>query len=234
MNVALCISGQPRNVQVVYPHIYENLIEPNNADVFIHSWIDSNLIGHRPVSAGGVIASDIIPDDIDKIILDLYQPTNHIFEPQIEFDGSRYEERKYPQIKPRSSISQRYSVFQSIQLALTHNNYDCIIRVRFDWAIASPIEVIDFDLSRLTCPDDCPHYTGINDQFAFANADIMACYGNLYHNLDTLYDRGVPFCDEILLYHHMRENHIDIAPIHIPYQIVRGPDGHLRIAEDFI
>jgi hypothetical protein len=234
MKVAVCISGQPRNVQATYPHIYENLIEPNNADVFIHSWIDPNFIGRRPVSSGGVIASDVIPSNIDQIILDLYQPKAYVFEPHVEFDGSKFEERKYPQIKPKNSISQRYSVFRSIALAMTHDNYDCIVRIRFDWAIGVPIEVMDFDLSRLICPGDCPHPNGINDQFGFGNTDVMMCYGGLYYNLDNLYDAGLPFCDEILLYHHMISNGFEISPINIPYQIVRGPDAHLRIAEDVI
>jgi hypothetical protein len=234
MKIALCISGQPRNVQITYPHIYENLIEPNNADVFIHSWIDDNMIGRKPVSSGGIIASDVIPSNIDELILDIYHPKFHIFEPQMEFDGSKYEERKYPQIKPKNSISQRYSVFRSILLALTHDIYDCIIRIRFDWAIGIPIEVMNFELSHLTCPDDCPHPSGINDQFGFGNADVMMTYGGLYHNLDKLYNSGLPFCDEILLYNHITANGIKINPIHIPYQIVRGPDSHLRINEDII
>ena len=234
MKVAVCISGQPRNVQSTYPLIYENLIEPNNADVFVHSWIDPNFIGRRPVSSGGVIASDVIPANIDQIILDLYQPKAHIFESQIEFDGSKYEERKYPQIKPKNSISQRYSVFRSISLALTHDIYDCIVRIRFDWALGVPIEVVDFDLTHLVCPNDCPHPNGINDQFGFGNTDVMMYYAGLYYNIDNLYDAGLPFCDEILLYYHMIGNGIEISPVHIPYEIRRGSDAHLRIAEDVI
>jgi hypothetical protein len=234
MKVAVCVSGQPRNVQVTYPHIYENLIEPNNADVFIHSWIDPNFIGRRPVSSGGVIASDVIPGNIDQIILDLYRPKEYVFEPQIEFDGSKYEERKYPQIKPKNSISQRYSVRQSIKPALDYD-YECIVRIRFDWALSVPIEVGDFDLgTKLFYPDDCPHPNGINDQFGFGNPFVMTSYAQLYDNLDKLYDSGLPFCDEILLFHHMVNNGFQLAPIHIPYQIVRGPDAHLRIAEDVI
>ena len=40
--IALCISGQPRNAIETFPLIYENIIIPNNADVFIHMNFDSN------------------------------------------------------------------------------------------------------------------------------------------------------------------------------------------------
>jgi hypothetical protein len=220
MKVALCISGQPRNVQYTYPYIYENLIEPNNADVFIHSWISEDIVGKPFINSGNFIASNIIPQNIDQIILDLYNPKKYIFEPQKYFDGSRYEERKYPGIKPENSISQRYSVFESINLALPYQ-YDCIIRIRFDWGIQIPVEVVDFELSALNCPDDSPHDNSINDQFGFGNSKVMSHYGDLYNNMDNLYNRNIPFCDEILLYHHMMERNIPMNLIHIPYQIIR-------------
>jgi hypothetical protein len=41
--VALCISGQPRSALETFSLIYENIIVPNNADVFIHMNFDSNM-----------------------------------------------------------------------------------------------------------------------------------------------------------------------------------------------
>ena len=40
MRVALCLSGQMRSFERTFDSINENLIKPNNADVFIHSWFD--------------------------------------------------------------------------------------------------------------------------------------------------------------------------------------------------
>src|SRR6185436_17770941 len=36
MKVAVCLSGQPRYALECFPFIYQHIIEPNNADVFIH------------------------------------------------------------------------------------------------------------------------------------------------------------------------------------------------------
>jgi hypothetical protein len=38
--VAICISGQPREATLCFPFIYENIIKPNNADVFMHMNFD--------------------------------------------------------------------------------------------------------------------------------------------------------------------------------------------------
>jgi hypothetical protein len=36
MKVAVCLSGQPRNANDTFGFIMNNIIKPNNADVFIH------------------------------------------------------------------------------------------------------------------------------------------------------------------------------------------------------
>ena len=42
MRVAVCLSGQPRNALITYEYIFQNIIQPNNADVFIHMNYDEN------------------------------------------------------------------------------------------------------------------------------------------------------------------------------------------------
>lgn len=232
MKVALCISGQPRSVDKTFPYINQNIIVPNKPDVFIHTWIDNSIIGRKPVSAGGIIASDTIPDNIHQIIQELYNPVVMRVEAPIKFNKSY--ERTYPQIKVESSLSQRYSVFQSIDSVNMFDEYDAIIRMRFDWAIKTKIRVSDFDLNYLYCPNDCPHTNGVNDQFAFSNQDIMTQYAELHNNIDMLYSRGIDFCDELLLKANMEYFNTPIRTLPIEYEIMRGPDSHLRFAEDFI
>ena len=49
MNVALCLSGQPRDLKIGIDSIKNNIILPNqnscNFDVFCHYWFNENLIG---------------------------------------------------------------------------------------------------------------------------------------------------------------------------------------------
>ena len=231
MRVALCISGQPRSVALVYPTIYENIIAPNAADVYIHSWIDDNIKGKKPVAAGGHVGSDTIPHNIEEIILQLYKPKNYIFEPQIEFDEKNYNERKLPSIRPKFSISQRYSIMKSIGMTEGFE-YDAIIRMRFDWKIHDRINIQSLPLNTLTAPNDAPHLhrlsngavlRGVNDQFAIGNSHVMHTYGRMYHHIDEIYNADTfPFADEFMLSYYMQYmSGIPLNKIPINYTIVR-------------
>lgn len=219
MKTALIISGQPRSVEQTFPFIKENIIDINKPDVFIHTWNDRNLIGRQPVSSGGVVASTPIPADILTIIDKLYQPVWFAAEIPREFDELNYNERKYPQIKPRNSLSQRYSVKRSF--SFVDESYDAVIRMRFDWAIHTPINVADLPLDCVTVPNDCPHMGGINDQFAVSNYTNMKVYTELFDAIPQLYQSGIPFCDEILLGQHLIRRRVPINPIKIDYHLQR-------------
>lgn len=245
MRVALCISGQPRSVARVYPAIYENIIAPNNADVYIHSWIDDNIKGKKPVAAGGHVASDTIPHNIEKIILDLYKPKNYIFEPQIEFDEKNYNERKLQSIRPKFSISQRYSIMKSI--GLTEGvEYDAIIRMRFDWKIHNRIDVQQLPLQMVTTPNDAPHFHmlqtglplfGVNDQFAVGNAYVMRKYGDMYNHIEDIFNAdNLPFADELMLSYYLEHMlQIQLNKIPIGYTIVRRDNNNwTQYSEEFI
>ena len=44
MKIALCVSGELRRVDLFYPIIYKNILEPYNPDVFISTWdIPTNI-----------------------------------------------------------------------------------------------------------------------------------------------------------------------------------------------
>lgn len=219
MKTALIISGQPRSVEQTFPFIKENIIDINKPDVFIHTWNDRSLIGRQPVSAGGMVASTPIPADILTIIDRLYEPVWFATEMPKEFDELNYNERKYPQIKPRNSLSQRYSVKRSF--TCVDESYDAVIRMRFDWAIHTPINVKELPLDCVTVPNDCPHMGGINDQFAVSNYTNMKIYTELFDAIPELYRLGIPFCDEILLGQHLARRRIPINAIGIDYHLQR-------------
>lgn len=233
MKVALCLSGQPRSVEQAFPYIKENIIKPNNPDIYVHAWVDENIRGGLPLNAGGHLASNPIPENIDDIILNLYGPTKYKFEEQIEFEDKNYNERKAPMIKPKNSQSQWYSVKQAF--SLIEERYDAIIRMRFDWGIKIPIRVKDYNLDVVTSPNDCPHYKGINDQFAFSIHDHMMVYAQLYDHIDYIYnEQGIRYCDEQMLVQHLENFGIGINPVKIPYEIIRHQEKkHQKFEGDF-
>lgn len=233
MKIALCFSGQPRSVEKTFPLIKKNILDSNNPDVFIHSWIDQNIKQHIPIAASGAPASDTIPENIEELILDLYKPTKYIFEPQIEFNEKNYASNKAMFIRPKSSISQLYSIFKSIELA---KDYDIIIRMRLDWGIQTLIDVSNLDLNKISAPNDCPHAGGINDQFAIGTNSSMKIYSELYDKFDEYFTNdNISFCNEILLGHHLRKNSIEVNLIPIAYEIIRhSTDAHKRFNENYI
>lgn len=245
MRVALCISGQPRSVELAFPSIYENIMVPNNPDVYIHSWIDDSIKGKKPITAGGDVACDTIPDDIDSIILKSYNPKKYIFEKQLEFDEKNYNTKRLEYIRPKYSISQKYSIMKSIELALDEH-YDAIIRMRFDWNIHKKFDVTTLPLNHLTAPNDAPHLhilpngmplRGINDQFAVGDMHVMKCYASIYSQMEHIFNTvDIPFADEFYLSYYMQHmNNIPINTIPIEYNIIRHTNSNNKhFGKDYI
>jgi len=236
MKTALILSGQPRSVEATFPYIKQHIIDINQPDVFIHTWADDRLYNRSPVSSGGVVASDPIPSNINDIIRELYNPVSMKVEHPIEFDEMNYNSNKYPQIKPKNSLSQRYSVRESFKLLLersawTDVQYDYVIRMRFDWAIQIDIDVTTLPNDAITVPNDCPHPGGLNDQFAVAPQHLMLHYVQLFDAIPKLFSYGVPFCDEILLGQHLRSANLTANAMPIPYTIQRSSTGITNILD---
>lgn len=230
MKVALCFSGQPRSVQETFPYIEEHILRPFNPDVFTHVWFDNSWIGKRIVSAGGVVATNPIPEDVISVIQELYTPKRMLVDSPRDFDDRDYDSRKYPQIKPKNSLSQRFSVQQAFNLI--DDTYDVVIRMRFDWAIQTTIELPP-TFRKIFLPNDCPHVDGVNDQFAIGPMNLMKIYCHLYDNIDRLfYNDGVVFCDEILLYNHLRQYNVPMHMMPISYHLQRADNSEYTRIHD--
>ena len=56
MKLALCLSGQPRDVDIIYPILKQSILDDNDVDVFVHTWWDPENLSHKSV----------IPDRVHK------------------------------------------------------------------------------------------------------------------------------------------------------------------------
>jgi hypothetical protein len=228
MKVAVCVSGQPRNVEKAYhEHILPNLLELNQPDVFVHCWFDPAQAGKPYINAGGHVASTPIPERIDQVIRRLYQPTMTIFQKQIEFDEKDYNERKYPGIVPFYSLSQRYSIFHAEMLKRQWERdrkfvYDAVVRLRFDYALHDKIHASEFDMEYLNLPNRCPHPNSVDDTFAISSSPNMDIYASLHTYIDEYYrEDGITFCDELLLAHHLQKHDVSVRKHNISYDLMR-------------
>jgi hypothetical protein len=208
MKTCLLISGLPRQVKTCFNNINECLILPNNADVFIHSWIDDE-------------------DEVIDYINQNFKPKDFKYEKQLKiyndyldlslmlsthawaYDRNRFIDMLY---------SSWYSALQVNLLKekyrLSNNfNYDYVIRARFDITYNRPIIVSEYNPNLLNV--NIRHHLPpemIDDRFAFASNDIM----NLYYSGFTLFEHLYKirknidniFCGETIVYETMKHFNI--------------------------
>lgn len=206
--IALCISGQPRRALETFPYIYEYIIKPNNADVFIHMHYDSNnrYIEKSHADNGNCV----LEENIDKKVIELYQPKKYEIEsprnfqkPNIKIPDKRLENIKkmnhhknWTDEEHRSHIvkqltSMYYSIYKSNELKEIYANengfvYDYVIRIRFDLLPREPIicSIMNPDFIHylyLNQPDDL-----ISDWLNIGSNTIMNILASLYLNMDYI------------------------------------------------
>jgi hypothetical protein len=213
MKIAICISGQPRFVEEMFPNFKKNILDSNpnhEIDVFVHTWYSEDII-EKPLydnvyssfSGGAKIPKNVI-DTITK----LYNPVRFEYNANMEmykninWGGS--DERKWKS-HVESSLSKEdwikkktidtYSYWYSNlkvnllkkEFELLNNfTYDLVVRTRFDNIYNSPIL---FD--RLS-PDNL-HYQELNqppgcvsDWINISSSKNMDIISSIFTTLETI------------------------------------------------
>lgn len=204
MKTCVLISGLPRNVINAYNNINDCLIKPNDADVFIHTWLGED-------------------DELVQFITDNFKPKKMIVEKQRPFinnhmelsrmmasHGQSYELSKFVEMLFSSWYSNSQSNLLKEQYRLEHNiDYDYVIRARFDIIYDKPIICSDYGKGILyTAPRQHLPPEMIDDRFAFGSNELMNIYCNGFglleyiHKLRNSLD-GI-FCGETLVYEMVR------------------------------
>lgn len=257
MKSAILISGQPRNVQECYENIYSNIISPNDSDVFIHTWIDENMFGKQYV-ANWVkkeailvqkddpnkdkycdIASNIIPSNIEDIIIKLYSPKKYLFEkPKLFEYNSVLDRKRAVYLEPQDCLSFFYSMYAAnIQRQIyEYQNkiqYDIIMRIRFDTIFNQPINFkLLEDLSYIYVPPEYndpqlsthdPHQIGLSDRWSIGNNYNMTRYTQIYPNIENMViNEEAIICNEFLVgYWLQKKLNAPIKRLYFPYYIKR-------------
>jgi hypothetical protein len=215
MKTCLLLSGLPRFVDRGLAGILNNLIIPNNPDVFIHTWLEP---GTNP--------------GLERFIIDRFQPKKVLMERQRPFVNTHMvldrmmasHGRSYPRDK---FVEMVYSSWYSIQQAnllkeqyrLEHNiNYDYTIRARFDIGYSHLVDCKMYDKNKIYISNrpDLP-LEMIDDRFAFGSDALMNTYAGGFNLLDYVHEvrerqDGI-FCGETLVFEMARM-------FGIPYKII--------------
>jgi hypothetical protein len=216
MRVAICLSGQPRNSELCHPFIMDNIVNCNKEhdfDFFIHTWEGSD----------GSSSWESSIDGNKSNIIDLYKPKLFEIEQQKEFSdyigGYPSILGEFNQIKRVKSMF--YSILKCNKLKSkfeSDNNfkYDCVIRLRFDFQIETPL-ILDMDLNMLSVKNEKSHDEwAINDHIAISNSKNMDTYSDLYNNIFEICKiEKCPFNPEIILGRHIKINNIKLNKIYI-------------------
>lgn len=237
MKVAVCLSGQPRFVLQAYPNLFNRLIKPFNSDVFVHSWYDQSLVGTNFVDYkvngwNNSLPASLYPADVDKLIMQLYNPKKAVFENQKKFVDSRIPLDEILKSHARHYtrdyfVNMLYSSWYSIQKAnllkeeyrLENDiKYDFVIRARFDSTLNLPIDLENLNPNYLYTD----HRVGlpprmIEDWFGFGSNVVMNIYSSAFNYMEygVMLANSVDgiFCGETHLYQMMQQFGISHIPI---------------------
>lgn len=215
MKVALCLSGQPRFVKECYNGIKQNLIEPNSADVFIHTWSYENEVDSAYKFGGnGGWKNKRISADAHKEAIDLYKPVAHqvdlikkflipsislksaldLYSPGTEKEaeeaGITHEE--YMRFMLSNNLSMWQSIFKSTLLMYDYSlaggfEYDAVIRCRFDVICGRPLSMSSFDQNILYSCEMGKKWGHIADWLNFSKQENMMVYASTFLHYKKIY-----------------------------------------------
>jgi len=206
MKVALCLSGQPRNALHTFPHIYNNIIKPNNADVFMHLNFDNNnryiLKSHK--NNGNCISEE----NLDKKLIELYKPKSFLVEKQKNFNNSHIKicDKRLSNImkmnKHNNKLEARdhdllcvYSMFYGIYKANELKelfslekdiHYDYVIRLRYDALPLNEIICNQYDPNYIYYVNNNQPDNIISDWFNMGSNAVMNCYSSIFLNFEYI------------------------------------------------
>jgi hypothetical protein len=137
MKVALCLSGEPRNLDYIWNDLEKKLNIPgNDIDIYIHTWYSNDKISSLPLfkDRGGLIYQKHLnqltsPEYIYKLKPRTFLVENYYTSPP---------HLRFCEYSLSATITRMYSMFYGIQcstrLAINNNfnSYDYIIRMRPD------------------------------------------------------------------------------------------------------
>lgn len=198
--IALIISGLPRYVAKSFPNIEWALIKPNNPDVFIHTWNDTDGSLNYPIAE--LYKPKILKAENQKIWINSQMELSRM----MASHARSYHRHKFVEMLYSSWYSTQQANLLKEQYRLENDMvYDYVIRARFDLHFSTPIDCRHFNPNILHVSNKwLPDHDMVDDRFAFASNSIMNIYSGGFNLLDFIQESrnqkdGI-FCGETLVY----------------------------------
>ena len=230
MNIALCLSGFPRNYKETFSLFKKHLLDVLHPDIFFYGYNQK---------AG----------EFDNEFVDKFKFTDYIIKDYTEatteeidtfsgnWDGINLHcSTRFSQLK-----SQFYNIYKSNQLKnqFEKNNnkrYDIVIRARFEAFFIRDVnleEIEKYPQDTIAIPykwnfKEVAHY-GVTDQFAIGNKKNMDIYSSAIKKFKTYnLDHNIMCHPETLMGYHLHFNKVKVNEIETYYEWERQ-DGRLSI-----
>lgn len=220
MKAAICISGQPRDIDVGVEQVLKNIVKHNiniNFDIFCHAWTpeSDNLWDtaqdHQRLEVG------VQKKKACETILSVLQPKLWLFEKQVDFSNYTKFFNSHPTAKQASLASNFYSVYAANNLKrqyeIMHNFvYDCVIRMRYDLFFNKPVDVSLYKglfEDKIVVPanyqrdQDRIHWNirnkGMVDVFGLSSSENMDKYSQTFLHMPSVNQEYFPPFGEVYL-----------------------------------
>lgn len=204
MRTAFCLYGQPRNFSENWRYLYNNVIAPNNADVFFHTWYNPNDVNMHKMTPGH--ENRIFEYGLDQILPDATKAVSYKIETQIPFYGKSvmtseeniekcwpwsrgYDKDVFLKDRVKSHYSMWYSINQTLTLKELYAQkngfeYDCVIISRFDVSPKISVNVSKFNLNNIISGYEPLPRNEINDWFIISNNINSNIISSVFYTID--------------------------------------------------
>ena len=193
MKVAVCFFGHLRTYKKCYKSAIKNIIEPNNADVFMHTW--DTLEAKTETWHKLHIKNRFISEKEKKQIIKKYNLKKMVSEPQKFYQGSKQPCMiSYQKSRSFDPFRLMYSSMRkSMNLALDYAKknkfeYDVIVVMRGDLKILSKLDINKYDSNII-------NYCGCYRGFDYPPTDKRG-----YYEWDLLYFSKAKHIQKLLEY----------------------------------
>jgi hypothetical protein len=230
MRSALCLSGHLRSFQATFDSLKENVIDPLNCDIFIHTW---DVIG-APTNKnwGDDQSRNINSNNYIDFIHQYYQPKKLVIESENNFESFKQmtegitipaEKAKFIFRPIWHIVSMYYTIYQANNLKIEYEQqnsflYDRVVKCRFDFQFRTKLEISMFPrqdtvyIPRIaTFCEEC-----VNDQLAIGSSNKIDEYCDIYNHIVRYYRDVVTTArSEAMMKFHLEHNNIPIEKLDI-------------------
>lgn len=186
MKTAICFSGHMRSYKKTLSYIKNQLLDPIQPDVFIHTWKDNTT-------------------DWSDIIKQYNQKSIYIEDPIKFIDNYPNKHFTSQHIKSNLGvIAMYYKIYKCNQLKIEQEKindqkYDCVIRIRPDGILNNKFNIETNYSNNIYLTTMGPEKTWVDDTFAHSTSENMDLYSNVYLHLDEFYNKEQSLHPETIL-----------------------------------